>query len=132
MIAAIKYLTAPMLLNTGTSTLSLPINPIKLILFVGWLYLCLYCVYRVQFSEHVPIKFRTTACVFAIFLGPLLLFFFTVADIIRKASEGQHGIVDIIKQKLSNLRTKRVAKSNSKPVITLLDASGRRLDEIYK
>jgi len=37
----------------------LPFNPIKLIILIGWVYLCLYLVQRLQFSLLVPKNYKT-------------------------------------------------------------------------
>ena len=45
-------------------------SPVKLVLLVGWVYLCLYFVQRVEFSELVPKKYKPVVNVLPLLTGP--------------------------------------------------------------
>ena len=129
--ATAKFLLFGVLPGSGLS-IPLPINPIKFILFVGWLYGCLYCVNYIQYSGLVSKKFlRITASALSIFAGPVIIFVLMLVNILRKATEGRHSITDVVNEKISRLKSINFAKLKRKSSITLLDISGRNLDEIY-
>ncbi len=71
-LAFIKCFPIGSLLSAVSPAVSLPFNPIKLVFLIGWVYLCLYCVQRVQFSPLVPENRKSIANIAAIFTGPIL------------------------------------------------------------
>ena len=109
---------------------AVPFNPAKLILLIGWVYLCLYFVQRVQFSPLVPEKFKSAAKIAAIFLGPLILFILLIKDTIKRLSE-EEDIGEILKQQLKSLDPSRFFDWRKEPTITLLDSTGTDLSKIY-
>lgn len=112
----------------------LPFNPIKLILLIGWMYLCLYIVQRLQFSPLVPKHCKAVANLAALFFGPILLAALVTADIIFNYSGSQSGITGRLKEKLQNtftsLHSIDMSSSGDSEVI-LLNSSGKELREIY-
>jgi type II secretory ATPase GspE/PulE/Tfp pilus assembly ATPase PilB-like protein len=116
------------------SSVSLPFNPIKLVCFVGWVYLCLYFVQRVQFSSLVPKNYKSIASVATLFLGPILLFVLLIVDVIRQSYEGRRSIFEVLKEQLQSasagMRSLRFTSKN-KTALRLLDSSGRSITEIY-
>jgi len=127
--ALIKYLPADSL------AVSLPFNPIKLVLLVGWVYLCLYFVQRVEFSALVPKKHKSTANIVTLFAGPILLFVLLIADAVKRSSEGERGMFEIIVEHLRNavahIKPSGFALAKDESKIKLLDSSGRGITEIY-
>lgn len=118
--------------------MSLPFNPVKLVLLIIWVYVCLYFVQVVQFSPLIPKKLRPTATVVTLFTGPLLLILMAIVQMIRTLSESPVGIAQIprmIVKQLGNmgLNVKRLAFMHGKDdsTIRLLDSSGRSIKEIY-
>ena len=113
----------------------LTFNPIKLLCLIGWVYLCLYFVQRVQFSPLVPKNRKSVANIATLFLGPILLFVLLIVDVTRKSSESHRSIFEVIKERLQNLvtetRSSRSAASRDDSHIRLLDSSGRNLKEVY-
>jgi general secretion pathway protein E len=116
------------------SSASLSFNPIKLVFLIGWIYLCLYFVQRVQFSSLVPNNYKSIANVATLFLGPILLFVLLAIDILKKSVEGRRSIFEILKEKLQDasagVRSLRFG-SKDKIALRLLDSSGRSITEIY-
>jgi len=116
------------------SSLSLPFNPIKLVCFVGWVYLCLYFVQRVQFSLLVPKSRKSIANIAALFSGPILLFILLIVDVVRKSSEGRGSVLEILKERIQSasagMRSLRFG-SKDEATLRLLDSSGRSITEIY-
>jgi len=95
-------------------------NPVKLILLIGWLYLCLYCVQQVEFSPLVARNRKTTANIITLFTGPVLLAVLAIIDAIRKSLRGNRNIVEIIKEHIQSYSR-----------ITLFNSSGTELKQLY-
>lgn len=116
------------------SITALPFNPVRMLLLIGWVYLCLYFVQRAQFSPLIPRRYKSPANVVTLFLGPLLLFVLLVIDVIRKSSENRNSIFAVIKEWVTNI-IGSIKSGNFKPRsptdIKILDSAGRSLNEIY-
>jgi general secretion pathway protein E len=114
---------------------SLPFNPIKLFCLVIWVYLCLYFVQHIQFSELVPKKYKSIAYIITLFAGPILLFILLIVDTAKKSSQSNISIFGIIKQQVqnafANIRFRGSGRRREDSAIRLLDSSGRSIDEIY-
>src|SRR5512146_1873844 len=82
----------------------LSFNPIRLILLVGWVYLCLYFVQRVHFSPLVPKSYKPMANIVTLFTGPLLLLVLFVQDTARKGRGTGQGFFPVLKQQLASLK----------------------------
>ena len=113
---------------------ALPFHPLKLLLLVGWVYLCMYCVQQVQFGPLVPEKYKTVANLVSLFAGPILLLSLVVAETVRKSRSGQSRFFDLLKQQLGNaltgLRSMHAAAPEEEAAFRLLDSSGRTIDEV--
>jgi type II secretory ATPase GspE/PulE/Tfp pilus assembly ATPase PilB-like protein len=120
--------------NATLSFTSLPFNPVRFVCFVGWVYLCLYFVQRVQFSSLVPKNRKSIANIATLFLGPILLFVLLITDVVRKFSEGHGSVFEILKERLQSasagMRSLRFG-SKDKTALRLLDSSGKSITEIY-
>jgi len=117
-----------------TPAVSLTFSPVKLALLVGWVYLCLYFVQRTQFSMLVPKNYKSLANVATLFLGPVLLLVLLIRDVIKKSSEEDRSVMEIIKERLqSAVETISSLGSRSKNdyAVRLFDSSGRSIKEIY-
>ena len=99
----------------------LSFNPIKLLCLIGWVYLCLYFVQRVQFSPLVPEHRKSIANIVTLFVGPILLFVLMIVDMVRKYSEGGHSVLEII--------TDQIQSRDS--TIRLFDSSGKSVKQTY-
>jgi type II secretory ATPase GspE/PulE/Tfp pilus assembly ATPase PilB-like protein len=117
--------------------MALPFNPIKLALLIGWVYVCMYIVQRIQLSSFVPRNQKPTANIVAIFLGPLLLLAFMLISLMllivktltRSAEE--HGLKERIQAAIANLRSTHFTPFRTDTTIRLLSSSGKELKEIY-
>ncbi len=123
----------PAQVNPVPSSITLPFNPIKLLVLVVWVYLCLYLVQYVQFSPLVPKKYKSIAYIFTLFTGPLLLIILLIVDVAKKSSKSGDNIFVLIIQQVKNaiggIRGHSLRKDDS--AIRLLDSSGHDLKEIY-
>jgi len=136
-LALIEYFPTGLLLSKILPPVSLPFNPIKLILLMGWVYLCLYIVQRVQFSSLVPKNKKTITSFIAIFLGPVLLLVLiivilitAIAATISKPSKSQR-MKERIQNAIANLKSSTLLGFKKEPKISLLNSSGRNIKEIY-
>ncbi len=128
----LKFSQDGMLLNATFLTTPLYFNPIKLALLIGWVYLCLYFVQRVQFSPLVPKNWKTTANIATLFVGPILLFVLLIIYLIRSTSSGESNIFKIIKTKLHNIAVNIKTQSfQDSSTLMLFDSSGKELEDIY-
>ena len=130
-----SFCTLPADAGCVSSITSMPFNPIKLICLVIWVYICLFFVQRIQFSPLVPYKYKPAAYIVTLFTGPMLLLILLIVDTAKKASRSNISISEIIRlhiqQAISNIRNRGSGRRRKKPVIRLLDSSGRSIDDIY-
>jgi type II secretory ATPase GspE/PulE/Tfp pilus assembly ATPase PilB-like protein len=115
--------------------LALPFNPLRLVLLVAWVYLCMYCVQQVQFGPLVPEKYKPVANIVSLLAGPIVLLSLVIAETVKKSRSGQSRFFEVLKQQLQNaltgLRSIRTASIEEDSTFRLLDSSGRTMDEIY-
>lgn len=120
--------------SSALSFADLPFNPVKLILLIAWVYLCMYFVQRANFSPLVPVNYRTLANVVTLFTGPFLLLTLFLVDTARKTRQTREGFFDVLKRQIqaaaTTIRSIRLGAEEEDDSIRLLDSSGRSLDEI--
>ena len=113
----------------------MPFNPIKLILLVTWVYVCLYCVQHTQFSPLVPRRYKPAAYVATLFTGPVLLLLLLVLNSVVKSLRSGAGILETLSQQVreaaDDMRSTTFARHKKHSVIRLLNSSGRSIKEIY-
>jgi len=121
--------------SSSLGLITLPFDPLRLILLVAWVYLCMYCVQRVQFGTLVPAPYKTLANIVTIVTGPALLFVLVVVEAAKKSRQSQNGFLDALKEQLhrvlTNVRSVRATSEEDDSAVRLLDSSGRTMDEIY-
>jgi len=114
--------------------LATPFEPHRLVLLIAWVYLCLYCVQRIQIGELVPAPYKPLANIVTLFTGPLLPFVLIIIAAAQKNRLEQNGFWDALKEQLEHVVTGiRSVRLSSKDdaLVRLLDSSGRSIDEIY-
>ena len=113
----------------------LPFSPVKLALLVGWVYLCLYLVQRVQFSALVSKKYKPVANITTLFTGPVLLLLLQIIETIRNIRASDENFIKTIMEQLQNLiasiKSSGFVKPRNTQEITLLNSSGRSIKDIY-
>ena len=114
---------------------SLPFNPIRLLFFVAWFYLCLYFVQRAQFSPLVPKKYKSISYIISLVAGPILFLVLIIVDTAKKAANSNISLFEAIAEQLrsiiSNIRSVKSGLGKQSSTIKLLDSSGRSIKEIY-
>ncbi len=120
---------------SSVSETSLPFNPIRLLFFVAWFYLCLYFVQRAQFSPLVPKKYKSIAYLISLVAGPILFLVLIIVDIAKKSSKSNISLFETIAEQLrniiANIRSIKPGLRKQTSTIKLLDSSGRSIKEIY-
>ncbi|HEC02009.1 MAG TPA: hypothetical protein ENI81_00605, partial [Phycisphaerales bacterium] len=113
----------------------MPFNPIKLVLLVTWIYVCLYCVQYTQFSPLVPRRYRPAAYVVTLFAGPLLLILLLVVNSVVKSLRSGAGILETLgqqaKEAAGDIRSTTFVRRRKHSVVRLLNSSGKSIKEIY-
>ncbi len=121
--------------NPVSSIWPLPFNPVKLVLLIVWVYLCLYFVQLVHLSPLVPKKYKSIAYIITLVTGPLLLLTLFLIDTAKKSSVTGESIFLLIKQQvgniIANIHFRRPGPIEDESAIKLLDSSGNELKEIY-
>ena len=109
-------------------SVALPYSPLRVVLLIAWIYVCVYLVQFVQFSPLVSRRFKPVAYIGMLLIGPLLLTLLILIDAVRKSYRGTGGVFDTFRQ---YFRSVRVAASPPRNNLRLFDSSGRSIDEIY-
>jgi len=113
----------------------LPYSPIKLILLVGWVYLCLYCVQRIQFNPLVSPRLKTASIVASLFLGPFYLLILLTLVSAKRAMEGNRGFLETLQEHavhlIKGIGRLRVTSRGIDDELKLLNASGTSIHELY-
>jgi type II secretory ATPase GspE/PulE/Tfp pilus assembly ATPase PilB-like protein len=132
--AFIKFLSAMPRLQS-LQAVTLPFSPVKLILLIGWVYLCLYLAQRVQFSLLVPKKYKAIANLATLIAGPAVLVVLIVIDAVRKSIASGRTFVETLREQIQTLiekmRSVPFGRTKVDSTIMLLDSSGRDIHEIY-
>jgi general secretion pathway protein E len=114
---------------------ALPFDPVRLVLLIGWVYLCMFCVYRVQFGALVPRPYKTVASAITLVTGPALLFVLILIETAKKNQGSQDGFFSILRGQLAHalvsIRSVRARPKDDDSALRLLDSAGRSMDEIY-
>jgi general secretion pathway protein E len=108
-------------------------SPLKLLLLVLWIYLCMYSVLRIEYSPLVSKKYKAIANVFGLLIGPFILFDLAVADAAKRVQAGEIGLSEVFKSiitKIFSMNIKFGRRQVSEKEIELLDTSGRSFQEI--
>ena len=113
----------------------IPYRPLKVLFFIGWLYLCLYCVRRSDYSSLVHDKYRYASNIAALFIGPLHLFVLFIGDTVCKIQDGELELSEVLGYAVDCILERSVKKKPRRqaavPEIELHDTSGRSFDVVY-
>ncbi len=124
----------PVAMPEALGSADLGFNPIRLILLVGWVYLCLYLVQRANFSPLVPKDYRTLANVVTLFTGPFLLLILFVLDAAKKTRGTGDSFLQVLRRQIQQVLAAVHSDRDDAPedsALRLVDTSGRSIDEIF-
>lgn len=121
--------------NESVATSLVPFNPIKLIILVVWLYLCLYIVQRIQYSSLISNRYQTAANLGALFLGPIFIGILVLADVMFNYTGSETGATGRLKEAVGNIFTGIgsidigfIGKGSD---IVLMTSAGKELQDVY-
>ena len=113
----------------------LPYSPAKLLLSVAWVYICLYCVQKIQFNPLVSPRFKSLSVVASLFLGPFYLLILLVTVSGKRAMEGNRGFLESLQEQatqlIAGIGRLRVTSAGIEEELRLLNASGTSIHELY-
>ena len=119
----------------GIAVGDLAFNPIKLFILIGWVYLGLYFVQRVEFSTVVPRERKPIINVLTLILGPIPLLWVFIADILKSPSGNQVGFFESLKERFlavsDRIKSFDIISGKRESKIKLLDTSGNELTQLY-
>ncbi len=119
--------------DAPASAIPLAFSPVKLILLMAWVYLCLYLVQRVDDSPLVPSRYKSILYVVTLFAGPLVFLVLVLSDTQKSARQGS-PFVDVV-QRLRDAVLRIWHSGAQKPeddsTLRLFDSTGTELSEIY-
>ena len=131
MVSSVDFLTSSL-----APAIVLTFNPIKLLLLIGWVYLCLYCVQCISINPLVPTRHKSLASIVTIFTGPILLFVLSVNNMITKYSKGDYTFTELITEQMEPvfavLKSLGLMRSTKYSTIKLFDSSRNPLREVYR
>jgi len=115
--------------------MQLPFSALRLLLLVGWVYICIYFVARVQFSTLVPRSRKPIVNTLTLIFGPIPLLIESILSLVREISQSRLPTLLQLKNKMANLRSSiklsGLVSFKDRYTIKLLDSSGRSITEIY-
>ena len=113
----------------------LELHAIKVILYSVWFFICVFCVYHFNDSQLMAVKGRQWLNVVSLLFGPFVIFGVYVVHISRKAYTEKMSFSDFTREVLRwdflNSRGKSRYPSLQAVDISLLDSSGRSIEQIY-
>jgi general secretion pathway protein E len=113
----------------------LPFNPVKLLLLIGWVYLGLYCIQKIEFSTMVPKERKSLFNVLSLVFGPIPLLWALMADVLKTPAESRGSFFQTMKERFlaigASIKYTAITGRKKDWSIKLLDTSGRDLKELY-
>ncbi len=115
---------------------SLAFSPLRLVLLICWVHCSLYCVQRACYSPLLGPKSRPWIMVLCFSAGPIVLPLVVVVYALRVSLETGatfiESLADCLSQLIANVSHLGVLSHKDKEErITLLDSSGRSIEQIY-
>jgi type II secretory ATPase GspE/PulE/Tfp pilus assembly ATPase PilB-like protein len=127
LLAVVTRTSVPSL---AVATLSFSI--IRLVLLVGWVYACLYCVQKIQINPTLHGGTKVAVSLLSFVLGPFVLVSLFIRDIRKRATEESRSFMDTMREHFYNLaESLRSLGRSEEHSIKLLDTSGRSIRELY-
>ncbi|MCF7975233.1 MAG: GspE/PulE family protein [Phycisphaerae bacterium] len=111
------------------------INPMRLILWIGWAYLCFYSAQKIQFNPYVPAKYRTLFVLATLAAGPFVFLGLVIKRAVSVSIKTGTGLWESLSQSVTELLSSMTLLSHrprrTGQEIRLMDASGRNIRDIY-
>jgi len=136
-----SVITLPLMQAAGLGSsaclgqMTLPFDPVRLTLLIAWVYLCMYCVQRVQLGGLIPDPYKMPASLVTLVTGPLLPFIMLIVVTAQKSRRTRRGFFDVLKEQTEwawrSIRFVGSSLKHEEASLRLLDSAGRSMDEIY-
>ena len=119
--------------DAPVSASPLPISPLKLLFLLGWVYLCLYLVQRVEGSPLVPSRYKSVLLVVSLFAGPVVFLVLVLMDTQESGQPGSPfvGILHRARNAVLRIWHSGDEQVASDSAMRLFDATGAELSDIY-
>jgi len=131
---AVCFHTASVL-GASSPNSDLLISPVRLMLFVGYFYLCFYCTQKIQFSPMISARHKSLFTLATLVAGPFVFLGLIVARTVHLSIDTGANFAESFLKAMSDLFSGLATLKNltrrGKPEIVLMDSSGRNIREIY-
>jgi hypothetical protein len=135
MLLPIEWLSFAVISHDQLPTTSLLFSPVKLVMLVVWVYLCLYFVQLIELGSLVPKQYKSLANLVALLIGPILYIVLLSRETLAKTPSRSLGFISRVKELIAaataNIREIHFTGARGKESILLLDSSGKSLAELY-
>lgn len=131
-LLSVMFLAAPLAAVKTAAVLNFSL--LKFIFLVGWVYFCVYCLYRSQVSILVPAKWRPWCNLSCLFFGPFVITLFYASDRGKKLERGQLSIAELpadIYKTILGRKGLLSADQRADSLIELCDSEGHSFSEVY-
>jgi len=110
-------------------TAHLLFGPVRLIALIAWVFLCMYCAQRVEFSPLISPAYKPIATALSLVIGPFLFFILAVADLAARLQDGDTSATGALASLFGGIFvTKKMLGARivrDEDFIELLDAGGK-------
>jgi len=107
---------------------TLVFDPAKVALLVGWIYLCMYCIVRIQYSSLLSERYKPIFNALSLVAGPLVLLVLIATKTTVKLHKGNGGIKDVFMNTFQKVDVgSRLISGDS---IRLMNSFGKSLVEV--
>ncbi|MCP4453321.1 MAG: type II/IV secretion system protein [Planctomycetes bacterium] len=114
---------------------ALMISPVRLVVCIVWFYLCFFCAQKIQFSPLISEQHKNLFILASLVAGPLVFVGLVAFKTVRRSLSTGAGFSESLSQAMSDLGSSlahlRSLSGSHKTQITIQDASGRDIREIY-
>jgi len=111
---------------------ALPFGPVRLVFFVGWVYLCLYLTQRIEDNPLVPFRYRNWLQVASLVFGPFIFLALIAMDAQKHGAVGNPfgSIVQRVRYAFLSIWRTQPRDEEEDNSLRIFDSSGTELSEI--
>ncbi len=130
----IVYHTGPVL-SVPSPGEDLLVSPVRLMMLLGWAYMCFFFAQKIQFSPYISTRHKTLFIVASLIGGPFIFMGLVVKRALKLSIETGTSFADSLSQSVSEwfsgLATLSFLPGRAKTKIVIMDSSGRNIHDIY-
>ncbi len=114
------------------AAVELSFSVIKLVILIGWLYLCLFCIQKIQLNPTLSDPAKIISNLAGFFFGPFIVTYFFIKATNEKSREDGVGFMDSLRDHFNSFGDRiRNIGADSVGDINIYDSSGRSIGELY-